>query len=43
MAIITATLEISNAVQLSRLLTRIERLPNVLEAHRQGPNGRQVG
>ncbi len=42
MAVITATLEISTAVQLSRLLTRIERLPNVQEAHRLG-NGRQSG
>ena len=41
-AVITATLEISTAVQLSRLLTRIERLPNVQEAHRLG-NGRQSG
>ncbi len=34
-AIITATLDISSTVQLSRLLTRIERLHNVVEAHRQ--------
>jgi len=34
MAIITATLEIKNVVQLSRILTKINRLPNVLEARR---------
>ncbi len=34
MAIITATLEISGIAQLSRLLTKIERLPNVVEARR---------
>jgi len=32
---ITATLEISSAAQLARILARIERLPNVLEAHRE--------
>jgi GTP pyrophosphokinase len=35
MATITATIEISSVAQLSRLLARIERLPNVMEAHRQ--------
>jgi GTP pyrophosphokinase len=35
MATITATLEISSVVQLSRILSRIERLPNVVDAHRQ--------
>ncbi len=34
-AVVTATLDISSTVQLSRLLTRIERLPNVVEAQRQ--------
>lgn len=34
-AVITATLEISSIVQLSRVLTRIERLPNVFEARRK--------
>ncbi|MCZ7571153.1 MAG: GTP diphosphokinase [Ardenticatenaceae bacterium] len=34
-ALITATLEIADAAQLSRILTRISRLPNVLEAYRQ--------
>ncbi|HIQ06765.1 MAG TPA: bifunctional (p)ppGpp synthetase/guanosine-3',5'-bis(diphosphate) 3'-pyrophosphohydrolase, partial [Anaerolineae bacterium] len=34
-AVITATLEISGVVQLSRILTKIERLPNVVEARRQ--------
>jgi len=33
--LITATLEISNAAQLARILARIERLPNVLEVHRE--------
>lgn len=33
-AIITATLEVSNAKQLSRILSRINGLPNVIEAHR---------
>jgi len=33
-AIMTATLEIKNVVQLSRILTRIKRLPNVFEARR---------
>lgn len=35
LAVVTATLDISSTVQLSRLLTRIERLPNVVEAQRQ--------
>jgi GTP pyrophosphokinase len=35
MAVITATLEISNMAQLSRILTKIESLKNVLEARRQ--------
>ncbi len=34
-AVITATLEISSIVQLSRVLARIERLPNVFEARRK--------
>ncbi len=34
MAIMTATLEIKNVVQLSRILTKINRLPNVFEAKR---------
>ncbi len=35
MAMINATLEISNVAQLSRILTRIERLPNVVEVVRK--------
>ena len=35
MAMINATLEISNVSQLTRILTRIERLPNVVEAVRK--------
>ena len=35
MAVINATLELSNISQLTRVLTRIERLPNVLEVRRQ--------
>jgi len=35
MATITATMDISSVAQLSRLLARIERLPNVVDAHRQ--------
>jgi GTP pyrophosphokinase len=35
MATITATLEISSVAQLSRILARVERLPNVVDAHRQ--------
>jgi GTP pyrophosphokinase len=34
-AVITATLDITGVMQLSRLLTKIEQLPNVLEARRQ--------
>ena len=34
LARVTATLEIRDAEQLSRILTRIERLPNVMEARR---------
>jgi (p)ppGpp synthase/HD superfamily hydrolase len=34
-ALITATLELRNAEQLSRVLNRIDRLPNVLEVRRQ--------
>ncbi len=33
-AIITTTLEVSDVKQLSRILSRINRLPNVVEAHR---------
>ena len=35
MAMINATLEISNVAQLTRILTRIERLPNVVEVVRK--------
>ena len=35
MALINATLELSNISQLTRIMTRIERLPNVLEVRRQ--------
>ena len=34
MAVINATLELSNISQLTRIMTRIERLPNVLEVRR---------
>lgn len=34
-SLITATLEVSSAAQLARILARIEGLPNVLEAHRE--------
>ncbi len=34
-ALINATLEIKNAVQLTRILTKISRLPNVIEVHRR--------
>ena len=37
LASINLTLEISNITQLSRLLTQIENLPNVVEAHRLRP------
>lgn len=33
-AVVSATLEIGNATQLSRILNKIERLPNVLDARR---------
>jgi len=35
LALITATLEVRDAEQLSRVLTRIGRLPNVREVRRQ--------
>ncbi len=35
LALITATLEVRDAEQLSRVLTRIDRLPNVLDVRRQ--------
>ncbi len=35
LALITATLEVRDAEQLSRVLTRIERLPNVQQVRRQ--------
>ena len=35
LAIINATLEIQNASQLTRILTKIDRLPNVVEARRR--------
>lgn len=35
MAMITATLEISNVAQLTRVLARLERLPNVVEVRRK--------
>jgi (p)ppGpp synthase/HD superfamily hydrolase len=34
-SLITATLEVGSASQLARILTKIEGLPNVLEAHRE--------
>ncbi|GAB4520067.1 MAG: bifunctional (p)ppGpp synthetase/guanosine-3',5'-bis(diphosphate) 3'-pyrophosphohydrolase [Anaerolineae bacterium] len=34
-AVITATIDVTGIAQLSRLLTKIEQLPNVLEARRQ--------
>jgi len=34
-SLITATLEVGSAAQLARILTKIEGLPNVLEAHRE--------
>lgn len=34
-AVITATLEVSSIVQLSRVLAKVERLPNVFEARRK--------
>jgi RelA/SpoT family (p)ppGpp synthetase len=38
-AIITATLEISSADQLTRILDKISRLPNVIDVHRVTNNG----
>ncbi len=35
LALINATLEIQNAAQLTRILTKIDRLPNVVEARRR--------
>jgi GTP pyrophosphokinase len=35
LALITATLELRDAEQLSRVLTRISRLPNVVDVRRQ--------
>ena len=35
MALITATLEVRDVEQLSRVLAQIERLPNVQEVRRQ--------
>lgn len=37
LAIIHMTVEIGNIAQLSRVLTRVENLPNVMEAHRLNP------
>jgi GTP pyrophosphokinase len=37
LASINMVLEVSDIAQLSRVLTRIENLPNVMEAHRQHP------
>ncbi len=37
LATINLVLEVKNLSQLSRVLTRIENLPNVLEAHRTKP------
>jgi GTP pyrophosphokinase len=34
-ATITATMEISSVAQLSRILARVDRLPNVVDVHRQ--------
>ncbi len=34
-ALINATLEIKNAAQLTRILTKISRLPNIIEVHRR--------
>jgi GTP pyrophosphokinase len=39
MAIITATLEIANADQLTRILDKISRLSNVIDVHRVTDNG----
>ena len=35
LAIITATLEIEEAAQLTRILTKIQRLPNIQKAYRK--------
>jgi len=35
LALINSTLEIQNAAQLTRILTKIDRLPNVVEARRR--------
>jgi (p)ppGpp synthase/HD superfamily hydrolase len=35
LALITATLELRDAEQLSRVLSRIDRLPNVVDVRRQ--------
>jgi GTP pyrophosphokinase len=35
LALISATLEIQNAAQLTRILTKIDRLPNVVDARRK--------
>jgi len=37
LAVINLVLEVGDIAQLSRVLTRIESLPNVMEAHRQRP------
>jgi GTP pyrophosphokinase len=37
LAFLNLTLEIGDITQLSRVLTRIENLPNVIEAHRVKP------
>ena len=37
LAVINLIVEIKDLSQLSRILTRIENLPNVLEAHRTNP------
>jgi len=37
LAVINLVVEVRNLSQLSRVLTRIESLPNVLEAHRTRP------
>ena len=37
LAVINLVVEVKNLSQLSRVLTRIENLPNVLEAHRVKP------
>jgi len=37
LAVINLVVEIKDLSQLSRILTRIENLPNVLEAHRTKP------